>query len=310
MEVSAKILVTGARGMLGSAVVDLLDAQGFKNVLKPSRSELDLLKEEGVSHYMRLHRPTHIFHLASLVFGLKGNIQNQLRSLKENTTIYSSLLSACEENPPQKIFFAGTVASYPYPFPSLPLKEIDFFSGLPHGGEFGYAMAKRHAYAYLELLNKLKGVKFVYGVFTNLYGEHDTYDIENGHVVPSLICKAVTALQNNKPTFEVWGNPDATRDFLYIKDAAQAALNCMIGGDGIVNLASGTSVSMHDLAFEISNCLNNDVRPVWNPSAPVGILSRSISTEKLAATGFIPEYPFKQAVENALLWYQRNVASL
>lgn len=191
--------------------------------------------------------------------------------------------------PVNQLFFAGTVASYAFPYASLPLKEEMFFNGLPHYGEFGYAMAKRHAYAYLRILNKETGLRYVYGIFTNLYGEYDKFDIQNGHVIPSLIAKAYHA-QQTESALKIWGDGSAERDFLYAEDAARAVLLCLEQQSTIdlINISSGVGYSIKYVAESlakiagISNlCYQND--------KPVGIPKRSIDNTKLLKLGFCPE---------------------
>jgi GDP-L-fucose synthase len=307
MKQNDTIFITGANGMLGRAIVGELKTRGFESLLTPTRKELDLENEEAVHGYVQANRPDYVFHLASVVYGLKGNLNNQLQSLICNTKIYANVLTAFSDSVfPKKIFFAGTVASYAYPFKQMPLVESSFFDGLPHSGEFGYAMAKRHAYAYLELLKEKWDVPYVYGLFTNLYGENDTFDIENGHVIPSLICKAVASFEAGKNSFQVWGNQLSTRDFLYIRDAASAAVECMLGGNGIINICSGASIAMEELAETISSALDHRTSPVWDASEPVGIQTRAISAERLNALGFRPQFDLSQGIANSVRWYKEN----
>ena len=310
MKQNDKFLITGANGMLGRAVVAELKTRGLKHLLTPTRKELNLENEDAVQVYVHTNRPDYVFHLASVVYGLKGNLNNQLQSLICNTKIYANLLAAFSESClPKKIFFAGTVASYGYPFKLMPLAETSVFDGLPHCGEFGYAMAKRHAYAYLELLKQKWSVPYVYGLFTNLYGEDDTFDIENGHVVPSLICKAVASTESGEKVFKVWGNSRSTRDFLYIRDAATAAVDCMSSGEGIINICSGVSITMKELAEAISSALDHETSPVWDANEPVGIQSRAISSERLTNMGFRPKFDIKHGIENSIRWYKENRTS-
>lgn len=310
MKQNDKIFITGANGMLGRAIAAELRSRGFQLLLTPTRKELDLEEEEAVHRYVETNRPDYVFHLASVVYGLKGNLNNQLQSLISNTKIYCNVLTAFSESIlPKKIFFAGTVASYAYPFKQMPLTESNVFDGLPHGGEFGYAMAKRHAYPYLELLKQKWNVPYVYGLFTNLYGEYDTFDVENGHVVPSLIYKAVAAIEAKESNFQVWGNPLSTRDFLYIRDAASAAVECMSCGNGIINICSGASIAMKELAETISAALDSQTSPAWDASEPVGIQSRAISAERLNALGFKPQFDIKQGIANSVRWYKENRSS-
>lgn len=307
MNTNEKILVTGSTGMLGKAVTTALHNSGHTNLLTPSSSALNLRDRNQVLTYIKENKPDHIFHLASVVYGLKGNQSNQMQSLIENTKIYTHLLEACAEvHQPKKIFFAGTVASYAFPFKKYPLDETDFFSGLPHFGEFGYAMAKRHAYPYLELLKEKMGVDYVYGLYTNLYGPNDRFDVVNGHVVPSLISKAVLAHELGNKHFVVWGNPNSSRDFMYIEDAANATVLLMKNGSGIINICSGTTTSMHDLAWTISKCLDNSVEPIWDANEPTGIQNREISAKKLRALDFANKFKIEDGLQKTISWYKNS----
>lgn len=303
MDKNKPILVTGAHGMLGRALVERLKEVGFTDLLTPPRSELNLLDEDQVRNYVDNYRPVYVFHLASTVFGLRGNLNNQLKSLSENTKVYGYLLSAlAKTGVVKKIFFAGTVASYAYPFVNEVLNEDDFFSGVPHYGEFGYAMAKRHAYSYLEILRKEMGIDYVYGVLTNLYGEHDTFDEVNGHVIPSLIKKSVRAKLERENNFVVWGNPGSERDFLYVKDAAKAAIFLMENHSGICNISTGVTASIQDVANCIAAAVGG-VSPVWDASAPVGIDKRSVSNKRLKAAGYDDFESLNDSLAATTRWY-------
>jgi GDP-L-fucose synthase len=308
MNHESKIFITGGNGMLGRALIDELIRSGFVNIISPSRNQLDLLDGVMVKNFLSKERPEYIFHLASLVYGLKGNMRNQFESLVSNTKIYSNVLECiCEDFRPKKLFFAGTVASYGYPYVKQPIIEDDLFTGLPHGGEYGYAMAKRHAYNYLKIGKDVYGVDYVYGLLTNLFGEHDTFDSENGHVIPSLISKAVNSLEKNQGTFEVWGNSESSRDFLYIKDAAKVIVYLMNNGAGIYNISTGKAKSMHELATSISKCLSNKVVPVWNAKEPIGISERLVSNKKLINLGFDEYTDFDASIQKTISWYKRSL---
>ncbi len=305
MDLNSKILITGGSGMLGRAIVDELRSLGYSNVIAPLRQELDLLDNVLVNEYLTSERPEYVFHLASLVYGLKGNMRNQYDSLVRNTKIYSNVLECIGGNfKPKKIFFAGTVASYGFPYVKQPIQEEDFFNGLPHEGEYGYAMAKRHAYNYLKIAKELYGVDYIYGLLTNLFGEHDTFDPENGHVIPSLIFKAVNSIEKDSDNFEVWGNPESKRDFLYIKDAAKAVIFLMMNGSGIYNISTGKAKTMRELALSISKNLSNSVSPVWNSDEPVGISERMVSNKKLRSLGFSDYTDFDLAIGKTISWYR------
>ncbi len=241
MKKDSRILITGAAGMLGSNLKELLESSGYTNILSPSKEELDLLDFKRVESYIAEKKPEFVFHLAGLVYGLGGNLNNQLAAIYNSSLINLNLFYSFKSHQPIKVFFAGTVASYPYPYPSLPLKEEQMFLGKPHYGEYGYAAAKNLGYDFLEILKKELGIDYCVGLFTNLFGEYDNFESKLSHVVPSLVSKVYLAKKESKP-FEVWGNGDATRDFLYAKDAAQAAVFALNNFSGLINISSGKEV--------------------------------------------------------------------
>lgn len=302
MKNEPSVLITGSSGVLGTALKKLLTDSGV-TFSAPSSKELNLLDAEGTIQYLSTHKPKTVIHLAALVYGLGGNLKNQMQSLLRNTAINNNLFAALYEHPPTKIFFAGTVASYPFPYKTLPLVEKDFFDGLPHYGEFGYAMAKRHAYAYLRILKEAKDTSFIYGTFTNLFGKHDNFDIENGHVIPSLIAKAHQARIDHIP-LGVWGSGDAERDFLYGEEAAAAILfllNIEPIND-IINISSGKACSIRYLAKLVGEAIGvKDIS--FLQDMPSGIMQRVVCNKKLSQLGFKYTKRFEDAIIETCDWY-------
>ncbi|MGX5804455.1 NAD-dependent epimerase/dehydratase family protein [Bradyrhizobium sp. Arg314] len=307
---NSRCLVTGASGVLGRAIVLQLERLGVDVVLKPSRQELDLLDENATQRYFSAHRPDTVIHLAATVFGLAGNMNNQLRAVIENSAINHHVFSAIAKYPVKNFFFAGTVASYPYPYLEMPLREDHFFSGLPHSGEFGYAMAKRHAYSYLRILNEEIGMRYTYGIFTNLYGDHDRFDATNGHVIPSLVVKAHRAALTKTP-LEVWGDGSAERDFLHVEDAAKGVMLCLTntGLQSFVNISSGNGVTIRAVTECIASEAGvSDVR--FNVDRPVGIKTRIVDNSQLRSVGFVPEVSIECGLARTYKWYDGNQAGI
>ncbi len=300
-------MVTGAGGGLGKALLFLLRRQGYSTLLTPSRQDLNLLDAESVIRYIGLHRPNAVVHLAAVVYGLQGNLDNQMCSLLENSQINANVFVAINSYPVDYFFFAGTVAAYPYPYKRIPLIEDNFFDGLPHGGEFGYAMSKRHAYAYLKVLKDTKGTNFTYGIFTNLYGENDRFNDNTGHVIPSLIMKANRARIEKKP-FIVWGDGTAERDFLHFDDAAKAILRCMeiSTTPELVNISSGTSTSIRMLSELV--CKSAGVKDIeFQIDKPVGIQSRVVDNTVLRSLGFNQSINLDFGIRRLHRWYSENI---
>lgn len=304
---NSTVLVTGAAGGLGKALTAALARQGYGNVLSPTRQELNLLNSASVDAYFAHHRPDAVLHLASVVFGLQGNLDNQMRSLMENSQINANVFAAINQHLVKYVFFAGTVASYAFPYKQIPLVESDFFDGLPHGGEFGYAMSKRHAYAYLKILKDTQGVDFTYGVFTNLYGDNDRFNDNSGHVIPSLIMKAHKAKLEGQP-FMVWGDGSAERDFLHFDDAAAAIILCMDTGatPALVNISSGQITTIKYLSELVCKAAGvSDIE--YQIDKPVGIRSRVVDNAKLRELGFSQNISLQTGIARLYDWYSENV---
>ncbi len=307
---NAFLLITGSGGMLGSAVLAHLQREGFTQLLAPTRQEMNLLDSNSIRAYLSAYRPKTIIHLASVVFGLGGNLKHQMLSGLENTAINNNLFRELQSYPIEHLFFAGTVASYPFPYRTMPLVEESFFEGLPHYGEFGYAMAKRHAYTYLRILGEETGLRYTYGIFTNLYGQNDRFDIENGHVIPSLIAKAYSASQSGT-VMEVWGDGSALRDFLYAEDAARAILLCLDQNDEnrLINISSGYGVSIRHIAETIATASGTtELRFVSDK--PIGIPSRVVDNKQLTLLGFSPSVPIEEGLINTYNWYSSNIKNI
>jgi GDP-L-fucose synthase len=304
-----KILVTGATGVLGRAVLKKLSFERCE-VLAPKRCELDLLDQAATTAYLKAHAPDGIIHLAATVFGLGGNMKNQKRAILENSAINLNIFSAVALYPPENFFFAGTVASYPYPYAEMPLREEVFFNGLPHGGEFGYAMAKRHAYGYLKILSEETGMQSTYGVFTNLYGEYDRFNADSGHVIPSLIFKAHDAVSQNIPLC-VWGDGSAGRDFLHADDAAQAIILCLSRGDKfqLLNISSAMPMSIKYISERIA--LEAGISKIqFDTSKPFGIKLRVVDNSRLKKLGFNPEVTIEEGLSRTYRWFLKNQVNI
>lgn len=302
------VLVTGGHGLLGKAICAELAANGFEHVLVPSRSELDYLDRDATRVYFRKHRPAIVFHLASVVFGLLGNMKNQVRAISDSTLLNHNLLMSASETGVTKLFFAGSVASYPFPYKTLPLREEMFWDGQPHSGEYGYAHAKRHALAYLEMLRDHAGMDFFYGILTNLYGPDDRFDEAHGHVIPSLIRKMHAAVHGGE-VFKVWGNGSARRDFMHARDAAAAILLGMSKMSGAVNISSGDSVTIREIVDALVEAADYKGEIVWEHDKPVGVPDRSVSNELLRQAGFGCRRGLKQGIKETWNWFEKNAGA-
>ena len=302
-----KILVTGARGLVGSAVFADLKAQGFENVVGIGRDDCDLMDRAATEALFAKEKPVHVFHAAARVYGIMGNMKNQALSFFDNVSINTNVIHATHLCGAEKITVMGTGAVYPFPSPRLPLVEDDIFLGRPHGAEGSYAQAKRAALAMLEAYEEDHGLKWAYVISCNLFGPGDKFDINFGHVVPSLVAKFYDAKQNGG-TVSVWGDGSAQRDFLYVKDCATAVRLMMEGGSGPINMGSGTVYRIRDIVETLARIADMEDRIEWDASKPNGQDYRAYDLSKLNALGFEPAYGLEAGLRETWNWYAAAVS--
>ncbi len=302
MEKTDRILITGGRGMVGKHLYDHLTASGYVHVFI---TDVDLASPYYTLAAFSQIRPTYVFHMAAYVRGLAGNMKAQSYSFLRNTTINMNVIDACREREigVKKIVAMGTVAMYPGK-ESEHYIESDLWNGQPHASEFGYGNAKRHMLAQLECYKNDYGIDYVCAISTNLYGPHDRFDIEYGHVIPSLVRKFYEAKRDGTPV-NIWGDGSATRDFLYVKDAVRALVMMMESGEGAMNLATGDSYMISQAVEALGVHSKHDIVE-WDTTKPVGQRHRQYDVTKLRKLGFEPEYSLAHGLKETYEWYSNN----
>ncbi len=301
-----RIVVTGAGGLVGTALIQNLVSHG-QTVIPLTRSDCDLLKFEDTVQFFKDVRPDVVFHLAAKVFGIRGNYRNKGTQFFENMMINAHVVEACRIASVRKIVAMGTVASYGDTVPR-PMKEENIWLGRPHSLEDSYGHAKRAMLAHLKSYREQYGMAFGYAISTNLYGPNDRFDIENGHVVPSLIAKFSAAKAANKAV-EVWGDGSPTRDFLFSPDAADALIRICEQGSGAINVATGDVVTIRDLVGALAEIFDYN-RVVWNTSMPNGQDHRRYDLSRLRTIGFAPKHSLRQGLRATVDWYQKNLGNI
>jgi len=297
-----KIIVTGAVGLVGSALVDHLRAEGYANVIGLRRADCDLMDTPATFAAFERLRPDHVFHAAARVYGLGGSIKHQGSSFYENVMINTNVVEASRRAGARKITVMGTGAVYPFPSPGLPLKEDMIFLGRPHPAHAGYANAKRAMLAMLEVYEESYGLRWAYIVSGNLFGPRDRFDVEFGNVVPSLVKKFYDAKKSGG-TVQVWGDGSAQRDFIYVKDAARAAVAVISSVDGAVNMGSGGVYRIRDVVDALTELTGMSGRVEWDHSKPNGQAYRAYDLSKIEGLGFKPAYSLRAGLEETWNWY-------
>lgn len=305
MRPADKILITGAGGFAGSNLVRFLRAQGFQNVVGLASRDCDLTNFEATQACFNAIQPAYVFHLAGYVFDIMGNMLNQAESYLRNTLINTHVIEASHKARVKKIMAMGTVAMYPDPLPSDSLREDMIWAGAPHNSERGYAHAKRGMLAQLEVSRESYGLNYVCAISTNLYGPHDRFNSDTGHVIPSLVHKFYEAKRDGN-NVTVWGDGSAKRDFLYIDDTSRGLCVLMEKLEGPVNLATGRVNSIREAVEILAAHTNMQDRIRWDTSKPNGQPYRAYDISKLAKAGFICQINLKEGLQRTYDWYAAN----
>lgn len=301
-----KILITGGTGLMGQALASTLKHQGYKNIYSLSSQDIDLTNLDMTIGLFQKIKPTHVFHMAAAVHGIMGNLQNKGSIFLKNILINTNVIEAARLLNVKKIVAMGSVCAYPYPPPSLPLSEEMIWQGEPHAAENSYAHAKRAMLAQLMAYKESYNMDFVFVLSTNLYGPHDKFDIQFGHVVPSLIRKFYEAKQSGSDVV-VWGDGSSSRDFIYSQDAAEALILMMKKAEGTINLASGLVYSIKDVVNILATHTQMKDHIIWDTSKPNGQGYRSYNLNKLLQLGFKPKTSLEKGLLDTYNWYSTHI---
>lgn len=292
MNKSAKIFVTGHLGMVGSALVRRLKANGYNRVLTRRRDELDLLDQRSVVDFLLSERPDYIFIAAAKVGGIQANNLQRADFLYQNLMIEANLIHGAHLAGVERLMFLGSSCIYPRDCPQ-PIKEEYLLTGPLEETNEPYAIAKIAGIKLAESYNRQYGRQYVSVMPTNLYGPNDNYDLANSHVLPALLRKAHEARLRGDDEYHVWGSGTPRREFLYVDDLADACVFLMeLGYEGpILNVGTGTDVTIRELAETVMRVVGFDGRIVFDPSKPDGTPRKLLDVSKLKALGWQAKTP-------------------
>lgn len=282
MKKNSKIVVFGGGGMFGSAVVKILTDQGFKNILTPTSSEVNLLIKEQADIFFKTESPDYVFMVAGLVGGIIGNKKRNADFLYQNTTMILNVLEAIKNySSKSKILYTGSTCIYPRENPQ-PISEERFLAGPFEESNKGYAVAKSLGVVACELYAQQYGINCVAVMPTNMYGFNDKYDLENGHMIPSLIRRFLEAKKNETPV-TLWGSGNPRREALFSYDGADAVVYLMqyYNSPAIVNIGTGIDYSIKDFAHIIANEVGYNGEIHWDTSKPEGVFEKRTDIARL-----------------------------
>lgn len=305
MEQTSRILVTGGNGLVGMALKEVLEKKGHDQVFAPGSKECDLTNWQTTIDYFNEVQPEYVFHLAARVYGIMGNMENKGTSYLDNVLINTNVIEASRQAGAKKVVAMGSGCVYPYPAPDKILHEDMIWQGPPHHSEDSYAHSKRAMYAQLNAYKEQWNFQSVFAISGNLFGPHDKFDPEHGHVTPSLVRKFFEAKRDGTRV-NVWGDGSARRDFMYSLDAGEGLYCCMQKGEGAINLGSGQVHAIREIVDILADITGLQDKIDWDASKPNGQDFRAYDHTRLAATGFKPRYTLKEGVTKTYEWYAKN----
>lgn len=300
-----RICVTGGEGFLGRRVVARLRECGYTDVFIARHSEYDLVHGENVERLYKDARPQVLIHLAAVVGGIEANSHNPARFFYENLLMGVQLIEAARHRGVEKFVQLGTICSYPK-FTPVPFKEEDLWDGYPEETNAPYGVAKKALLVQGQAYRDQYGLNTIYLMPVNLYGPGDNFSPQSSHVVPALIKKFTEAVECSAPFVEVWGTGRATREFLYVDDAADGIVLAAERYDGRepVNLGTGVEISIRELAELIAAETGFNGEIVWDHSKPDGQPRRAVDTSRAAEIfGFRARTDFADGLRRTISWY-------
>ncbi len=287
MQLSDRILIAGARGMVGSAIVRRLRADGYTDLLMPTSAELDLRDTRAVNSYLDAHKPKQVFVAAATVGGIHANNSYAADFIYDNLMMEANLIHGSHMIGVEKLLFLGSTCIYPKLAPQ-PLKEEYLLTGPLEPTNEWYAVAKIAGIKLCQAYRKQHDARFICAMPTNLYGPNDNFDLENSHVLPALMRKIHEAKLAGDPTVSIWGSGQPRREFLHVDDCAEACLFLMQTYDDseIVNIGVGADITILELAGMIRAAIGFDGELVFDASKPDGTPRKLVDVAKINALGW------------------------
>ena len=304
----ARIVVTGGAGFLGRIVVEKLRQRGAGEILVPRRKQFDLTHESDVARMYAEMRPDVVFHLAAEVGGIGANMRNPGRYFFANMAMALHLIEHARQAGLGKFVQVGTICAYPKMTP-VPFHENDLWNGYPEETNAPYGIAKKAAMVMLDGYQRQYGLKSTYVLPVNLYGPGDNFDANTSHVIPALIKKCVEAVDASSGHIDCWGTGSASREFLYVDDAAEGVIRVaeVLDTPEPINLGSGREILIRDLVALIAKLCGFKGEIRWDDSKPDGQPRRCLDVSRAASLlGWSAKVEFEMGLTKTIDWYRSN----
>ncbi len=305
---SERVVVTGGAGFLGSFVQEELRRRGAEYVFVPRSKDYDLVQMDGVRALYRDAKPTIVLHLAARVGGIGANRQNPGKFFYDNLMMGVQLIELGRQVGLKKLVALGTICAYPK-FCPVPFREKDIWNGYPEETNAPYGLAKKMLLVQSQAYRQQYGFDSIVLFPVNLYGPRDNFDLETSHVIPALVRKCIEARARGEKRIVAWGTGAASREFLHVRDAAEAIVTASERYEKSepVNLGAGFEIKIRDLVPLVSRICRFEGEIVWDGSKPDGQPRRMLDTSRaLFEFGWKARIGFEEGLRETVEWYERN----
>ena len=306
MDSDSKILVAGANGMVGSAIVRNLKAKGYSNIIEATRNRVDFVDQEETKEFFEKNKPDYVFVAAAKVGGIMANSNYKGDFLYQNLMIQNNIIHNSLVNNVTKLLFLGSSCIYPR-LATQPITEDQLMTGALESTNDAYAIAKIAGIKLCEAYRQQHGFNAISLMPTNLYGPNDNFDLETSHVLPAMIVKFHSALNHSEYwQVKLWGDGSAMREFLHVDDLAEACYICMENYDEPehINVGTGEDVTIKQLAETIADVVGYDRHINWDTTKPNGTPRKVLNVDKIKSLGWEPKIGLRQGIEKTYEWYK------
>ena len=309
MDNNSKIFVAGHNGLVGSAIIRNLKSKHYENIYWVRRSNCDLTNKIQVDAYFEQSKPEYVILAAAKVGGIGGNSTYPADFIYENLMIQTNIIDAAYRNGVKKLLFLGSSCIYPK-MAKQPITEDALMTGPLEPTNDAYATAKIAGIKMCQAYRQQYGFNAISLMPTNLYGPNDSFDINTGHVLPSLIGKFHGSLEKSKHwVVKLWGDGSPKREFLHVDDLAEACIKCMQDYDEPepINVGTGEDVTIKELAETIVDVVGYKNYYEWDTDKPNGTPRKVLNVDKMKSLGWEPKIGLREGIESTYAWYKENV---
>jgi GDP-L-fucose synthase len=307
MKPDARVFVAGHRGLVGSAIVRRLEAEGFSRIETATREQLDLRDQAAVNYWFRANRPEYVYLVAGTVGGILANSTRPAEFIYDNMMIHATVVHAAHLFPVKRLLYLGSSCIYPRDCPQ-PMKEEHLLSGTLEPTNEPYAIAKIAGIKLCQAYRKQYGSDFISAMPTNLYGPNDNFDLTSSHVLPALIRKFHDAKAEGRREVPIWGTGSPRREFLHVDDLADACLFLMRRYDAAehINVGTGLDLTIRELAATVRDIVHPGAELVFDATKPDGTPKKLLDVSRLHALGWRHRIGLREGIVSSYRWFLEN----